>query len=86
MGHNFGHGVRNLSSVLAVLMMLAFLVDQVQERCCRVFRAARAAFTSRTSLWAAMRASLIAADLDGWGTLMHRLVPRKLPRPPPEAA
>lgn len=86
LGHNFGHGHRNLCSVLAILMMLAFLIDQVQERCCRVFQTARAAFTSRTSLWATMRAYLIAADLDGWGTLMHRLRPGKLPRPPPEAA
>lgn len=28
--HNFGHGKKNLSVVLAKLMMLAFLVDQVQ--------------------------------------------------------
>jgi hypothetical protein len=29
--HNFGHGYKNLSVVFAVLMMLAFLVDQVQQ-------------------------------------------------------
>ena len=86
LGRNFGHGHRNLCSVLAVLMMLVFLIDQVQERCCRVFQTARAAFTSRTSLWATMRAYLIAGDLDGWCTLMHRQRPGKLPRPPPEAA
>ena len=28
--HNFGHGKKNLSTVLAYTMMLAFLVDQVQ--------------------------------------------------------
>jgi len=28
--HNFGHGKKNLSTVFAYLMMLAFLVDQVQ--------------------------------------------------------
>ncbi len=28
--HNFGHGEKNLSVVFAVLMMLAFLVDQIQ--------------------------------------------------------
>lgn len=30
--HNYGHGAQNLSVVLALLMMLAFLVDQVQSR------------------------------------------------------
>jgi len=29
--HNFGHGNENLSVVFAMLMMLAFLVDQTQE-------------------------------------------------------
>ena len=29
--HNFGHGDKNLSSIFATLMMLAFLIDQVQE-------------------------------------------------------
>ena len=29
--HNYGHGKQNLSTVLAMLMMLAFLVDQTQQ-------------------------------------------------------
>ena len=38
--HNFGHGEQNLSVVsLALLMMLAFLVDQTQQLCCPLFRA-----------------------------------------------
>ena len=39
--HNFGHGKKHLSVVLANLMMLAFLIDQVQVRCCSLFRQAR---------------------------------------------
>jgi len=38
--HNFGHGEKNLSTVLMHLMMLAFLIDQIQQRCCRLFQAA----------------------------------------------
>jgi len=38
--HNFGHGHQNLSVVLAMLMMLAFLVDQTQQLCCPQFAAA----------------------------------------------
>src|SRR5467141_2967095 len=30
--HNYGHGTQNLSVVFAILMMLAFLVDQAQQR------------------------------------------------------
>ena len=35
--HNFWHGEKNLSGVFATLMMLAFLVDQVQQVACRLF-------------------------------------------------
>jgi len=32
-GHNFGHGKENLCSVMGIIMMLAFLVDQTQLLC-----------------------------------------------------
>ena len=37
--HNYGHGEQYLSGVFAMLMMLAFLVDQAQQLCCALFRA-----------------------------------------------
>lgn len=49
--HNFGHGQLNLSVIFMMLMMLAFLVDQTQERCCPLFRAAHKKLGSRRSLW-----------------------------------
>ena len=33
--HNFGHGKKNLCSVMTMLMLLAFLIDQVQALCCK---------------------------------------------------
>jgi hypothetical protein len=53
--HNYGHGKQHLSTVFATLMMLAFLIDQIQEACCQYFRAARARFHTRTALWEKMR-------------------------------
>ena len=66
-------------------MMLAFLVDLVQEGCCRVFLSARATFGSKVSMWADMRASIIFTNLEGWDDLMHGMTPGTLPRPPPQA-
>ena len=40
--YNYGHGKKNLSVVLAMVMMLAFLVDQTQQLCCTLFQAALA--------------------------------------------
>lgn len=53
--HNFGHGERNLSVVFAMLMMLAFLVDQTQQLCCPLFRAAWDKLGSKRALWDNLR-------------------------------
>ena len=37
--HTYGHGEQHLSVVFAILMMLAFLVDQAPQLCCALFRA-----------------------------------------------
>jgi hypothetical protein len=50
-GHNFGYGTQNLSTNFAMLMMLAFLVDQTQELCCSLFQAVRQKRITRRSLW-----------------------------------
>ena len=54
--HNFGHGSQHLSVVFALLLMLAFLVDQVQQLCCPLFRAVWAKLGSKRRLWEKMRA------------------------------
>jgi hypothetical protein len=54
--HNYGHGEQNLSVVLMLLMMLAFLVDQTQQRCCPLFQAAwEKRRHNKRSLWEEMR-------------------------------
>jgi len=42
--------------VFALLMMLAFLVDQAQQLCCALFRAVWAKLGSKRMLWERMRA------------------------------
>jgi hypothetical protein len=53
--HNYGHGEQNLSVVLALLMMLAFLVDQVQQLCCPRFQAAWHKLKTKCHLWEEIR-------------------------------
>ncbi len=67
--HNYGHGKQHLATNLALLMMLAFLIDQTQELCCRLFQAARANFRSRSSLWERLRAAFLTYFLSDWETL-----------------
>jgi len=54
-GHNFGLGKQHLSEVFVLLMMLAFLVDQIQQLCCPLFQAAWTKCKSKRSLWERVR-------------------------------
>jgi hypothetical protein len=71
--HNFGHGYQNLSVVLALLMMLAFLVDQVQQLCCPLFQAAWAKMGSKRRLWERMRAIFYDYALESMRQLLEAL-------------
>jgi hypothetical protein len=53
--HNYGHGEKNLSVVFAMLMMLAFLVDQVQQLCCPLFQAVAKKAGTKRALWERLR-------------------------------
>ena len=58
--HNFGHGYKYLSVVFAMLMMLAFLVDQVQQIASKLFNAAWKKLGTKRSLWESIRALFYA--------------------------
>ncbi|MEA1937367.1 MAG: transposase [Patescibacteria group bacterium] len=58
--HNYGLGKNNLSVVFAMLMMLAFLVDQVQQLCCQLFRSTWKKLKSKKALWEKIRALFMA--------------------------
>lgn len=54
-GHNYGLGKKNLSVVFVMLMMLAFLVDQIQQLCCPLFNALWKEWRTKRSLWEKIR-------------------------------
>lgn len=72
--HNFGHGEKNLSVVFAQLMLLAFLVDQVQQRCCPLFLAALAKGRTRRHLWDEIRHLFHAFLFASFTDLLQALV------------
>jgi hypothetical protein len=53
--HNYGHGNHNLATVLALLMFLAFTVDQMIQRCWRLFRQVRGGLRTKAKLWDIVR-------------------------------
>ena len=80
--HNYGHGEQNLSVVFAMLMMLAFLVDQTQQLCCALFQAVWAKLGSKRLLWERMRALFYDYALESMRQLLEALL-YGLKKPPP---
>lgn len=77
LGHNYGLGKKHLCSIFAVLMMLAFMVDQVQQLCCVLFRSAWKSKRSKGSLWEDMRARFMLCHFDSMKMLLMSIVEGK---------
>src|SRR5467141_3034956 len=71
--HNYGHGEQHLSVVFATMMMLAFLVDQVQQLCCALFRAVWTRLGSKRLLWERLRALFYDYRLESMRELLEAL-------------
>jgi hypothetical protein len=67
--HNFGHGQKNLHTVFALLMMLAFCIDQIQEATCGLFQAALKRFGARRTLWEMLRSFFHVSFIESWQVL-----------------
>src|SRR5271157_3076772 len=80
--HSYGHGEQNLSVVLALLMMLAFLVDQVQQACCSLFQAAWNKMKTKCHLWEEIRNHFRTLLFDSMAELLTALVRGIAPQRP----
>ncbi len=64
--HNYGHGKQNLMTVLSLLMMLAFLIDQIQAIGCQLYRSVKKFTGTYRDMWQSMRTLFVYARLDSW--------------------
>lgn len=80
--HNYGHGYKNLCSVMTMLMMLAFLIDQVQQLCCKVYQKARKHVGSFRVLFEKIRVLIEFGSWDSWHDL-YKFIGVPSERPPP---
>lgn len=79
--HNYGPGQKFLSTIFVSLMMLAFLVDQVQQIACPVFRTAWKKAGCKRELWEKIRAAFHFFLLDSMETIYRLIIagPQKIP-------
>lgn len=76
--HNFGHGNKNLCSIMALLMMLAFLIDQAQLLCCSMFQNAKTRARTFYTLWEDMRALFRYVELTTWNQFFGSIAQGKI--------
>lgn len=75
--HNYGHGKKHLSTVFCMLMMLAFLIDQVQEICCSVFQRCKNFAGTYRGLWMTMRTLFQYVFFSSWEIFYLTIVKEK---------
>lgn len=75
--HNYGHGYENLSTVLAMLMMLAFAIDQAEQMCCQLFKQALIAQGRKLYLWDRIRSFFTTHIILSWRDLYMVLIQGK---------
>jgi len=82
--HNYGLGQTFLSMIFVSLMMLAFLVDQIQHIACPVFRTARKKAGCKRELWEKIRAAFHFFFLDSMEVIYRLIIagPQRIPSTP----
>lgn len=76
--HNYGHGNKHLCSVLTMLMLLSFLIDQTLELCCGFYKAARKRARTKYSLWEKMRVLFDYFIWDSWESFFTAISSREI--------
>lgn len=72
--HNFGHGKHHLSSVFATLMLLAFMIDQVQELGDNLFKGALKAQRRKKYLWEHLRGLFFNYIISNWEDIWNSMI------------
>ena len=74
LGHNYGLGEKHLAEVFAMLMMLAFLVDQIQQLCSHLFQLVWKKLESKKLLWESIRSYLKSFLVDSMEEVYRALL------------
>jgi len=71
--HNYGHGYKHLSNVLALIMLLAFLIDQILQTRSRLFTQIELKVKTKKRLWMTRRALFSTTILASFDDMMRKV-------------
>lgn len=77
--HNFGHGKKHLSHVFATLMLMAFLMDQIQAMACPLFQAALKKEKRISYLWHRISGIFELICVESWEAMYQYIAQRTGP-------
>ena len=80
--HNYGHGNNNLCSVMTMLMLLAFLIDQVQFLCCGLRKKLKEKRGPWYAVFESIRSMFQIIIWDSWHQLYELLINPESHPPP----
>ena len=72
--HNFGHGFKYLCNNFIMLMVLAFLVDQLQEIACSTFKKALEVSGRKKYLWEEIRGRFLNWIIDSYESILNSII------------
>lgn len=75
--HNYGHGKQFLAHNFALLMLLVFLADQIQQACCRHFQQAWKCSKTKVKLWERIRAIIALIPVQNMTQCLLILIQKK---------
>lgn len=78
--HNFGHGYIYLSSILALMMLLAFFADQIQQESSSLFQKALTLLDDkRSKLWERLKFYYETFSLNSYSNLLETIIKVRSP-------
>ena len=75
--HNYGHGIQYLSTIFCLLMLLSFLIDQVQGIACGVFQSVKKQAGSFRVLWEKTRVLFEYIEFSSWEHLYRFMLEKR---------
>lgn len=72
--HNYGHGEKNLTNNMGILMFTAFLIDQIQQHCCKLFQLILFKAKRKIKLWERLRAYFFTHENDSLNDIYLKII------------
>jgi hypothetical protein len=72
--HNFGHGKNNLATNIVLLILLTFMIDQIQSLACLKYKMVIKKCSGKKRFWRIMSSLFVVLNVSSWENMYHSLI------------